>query len=476
LTTRRYLNVLGSARTAQTRIVYLYGVKHIVVPVVALLGDVIVRPLGSRGPELVPASELQLVPQAWNGRPVVLGHPYDGTVSANDPAVLDAYAFGTMFFARYDTGALQCDAYLNTARAEQLGGSCVDLLVKCINGEAVEVSVGAYVTLIESPGVHNGQPYIGYWSGIVPDHLAFLPEGQIGACSIDMGCGAMRAAIDRTLPTTTIQTTTPTHTTGANAMCQHQLFGFTFGTLRAASMAEAQELAGLVKDELARVGLDEHCLDRRGVFNKGALPAAEQRARARYARGERAQPRAAAQTATTATTGQDGAGVYESSYGLITASSRAEAEHIERMMAETVDTIGGGTRELAGNNFVRQLAAGAVRRRLQAEADNRETVQQLRQTLPPDAKDLVTRACSSVATLQDIGEVGLLLLAHHDRSTLRQLAELGDRERDRFVAMRAAGEGAYYVPERDPWTLGRAAHVVRQLKARTGHHDVYTYP
>ena len=64
-------------------------------------------------------------------------------------------------------------------------------------GEMIEVSVGAWVSAERSSGTADGQRYSAVWRDIVPDHLAMLPEGTEGACSVDMGCGAPRANAER---------------------------------------------------------------------------------------------------------------------------------------------------------------------------------------------------------------------------------------------------------------------------------------
>jgi len=47
----------------------------------------------------------------------------------------------------------------------------------------------------ETKGIKNGKPYQAIWRHITPDHLAILPEGKIGACSVAMGCGIRHATV-----------------------------------------------------------------------------------------------------------------------------------------------------------------------------------------------------------------------------------------------------------------------------------------
>jgi len=46
----------------------------------------------------------------------------------------------------------------------------------------------------DKPGTFNGKQYFASWLETVGDHLAFLP-GSRGACSVEMGCGTHRAAM-----------------------------------------------------------------------------------------------------------------------------------------------------------------------------------------------------------------------------------------------------------------------------------------
>lgn len=166
------------------------GVEHLVAPVVALVGDVVVRPSNSLGPEYVPANVLSLIPESWNGRPVVYNHPSNDTGSANDPSILDSMCFGSMFNTTFEDKKLKAEVWLDKSRADTIGAS--EAVTRCANGETVEVSVGAFVLLKKESGVLDGKPYEYIWQGVIPDHLALLENGSTGACSVEMGCGTPR--------------------------------------------------------------------------------------------------------------------------------------------------------------------------------------------------------------------------------------------------------------------------------------------
>jgi hypothetical protein len=68
-----------------------------------------------------------------------------------------------------------------------------DMYARLLAGKIEEVSVGAFVSAAQTSGQFNGKNYKAIWGDTTGDHLAFLPDGR-GACSIEMGCGACRAA------------------------------------------------------------------------------------------------------------------------------------------------------------------------------------------------------------------------------------------------------------------------------------------
>lgn len=168
---------------------------HLIVPVVALVEGVIF-PVNAETPELVLADELAPTVGAWNGEPVCFDHPnVNGTrISANDPTILERFMVGRLFNARMDGDRLKVEAWLDTKRCESMGGQALELLERIRAGELVEVSVGAFVVAERLEGVHDGKRFAAVWREIGPDHLAMLPAGVEGACSVGMGCGAPRAA------------------------------------------------------------------------------------------------------------------------------------------------------------------------------------------------------------------------------------------------------------------------------------------
>lgn len=168
------------------------GKEHLVVPVIALMEGVI-HAVNAKDPEFVSEKVLKAASATWNGRPLVLGHPAKNGVqiSANDPTVLEAQSFGTIFNTRMSNKRMLMDAFVDPDRAEKVGGK--EFLKDLESGTPIEVSVGSYVYSSAEEGKFNGRAYSARWEQAIGDHLAFLP-GKTGACSIKMGCGAHRAA------------------------------------------------------------------------------------------------------------------------------------------------------------------------------------------------------------------------------------------------------------------------------------------
>lgn len=167
---------------------------HVVVPVIALVEGVL-HAANSESPELVLAEEFEKCPDGWNGRPVVWDHPsLNGQrVSANEPMVLERMQLGQIFNAKVVGKQLHLEAWIDVVQAKK-SKEGARTLERIQSGETLEVSVGAFVDTESKFGMFGGKKFAGVWRAIVPDHLAMLPEGVPGACSVEMGCGAPRAA------------------------------------------------------------------------------------------------------------------------------------------------------------------------------------------------------------------------------------------------------------------------------------------
>ncbi len=181
---------VANIRTAEFR-----GDEHTVIPVVALVEGVLWA-ANSPKPELALAEEFGRFPEGWNGSPVVFDHPKnsDGVpIAANSPEVLEANAFGHMFNTTLDGTKLKSEIWINAELVENLSEEAQATVHKLMAGdEIVEVSTGLFLMSEPSSGKFNGEAFEAIWRNIVPDHLAVLPEGVPGACSVADGCGAPR--------------------------------------------------------------------------------------------------------------------------------------------------------------------------------------------------------------------------------------------------------------------------------------------
>lgn len=188
--------VLAAKADGEIRIAQYNNQEHIVIPVV-MMCEGVVWAVNSPFPALVLEEEFGKVPNGWNGRPVVGGHPYKHgeAVSANAPDVLEQNAFGFIFNTQVKNKRLCAEAWIDPVRASRPGSIGERTLERIKEGkEILEVSVGVFTDVEMKKGVFNGMQFEGIWRDYVPDHLAILAEGDIGACSVEMGCGAMRAA------------------------------------------------------------------------------------------------------------------------------------------------------------------------------------------------------------------------------------------------------------------------------------------
>lgn len=191
----RAFHVQASADTSSVRNETFMGREFLVIPIVCLVQGVL-HSANAEAPELALYSEFAAVPAGWNGRPLMMNHPsINGEPTyANQPKILEAFAFGYLFntIGDIDTLSLKSEAWIDVLRVTELGGEVQTTIDRINAGETIEVSTGLFCATLESSGLYNGIKYEGIWQNIVPDHLAFLSEGSIGACSIEMGCGTPR--------------------------------------------------------------------------------------------------------------------------------------------------------------------------------------------------------------------------------------------------------------------------------------------
>jgi len=135
---------------------------------------------GSDGPQFWSGEVIKAMEGLWAGTPVALGHPYGSNGKPVSIKAAPNHVIGTVSNPRYDPATKSLRAVIKVPegvwRVNQLGN-------------LREVSVGVFTDSIVDNGWHNGKRFIGRTRRAVPDHLAILPEGQVGACSWESGCG-----------------------------------------------------------------------------------------------------------------------------------------------------------------------------------------------------------------------------------------------------------------------------------------------
>jgi hypothetical protein len=181
-------NSLQSNFTSQDyvpRVVNWNNESFYVVPVIMMVEGV---HNGSHGPIFHSINELGKITGAWNGIPVTIGHPFDEYgefVSANSPEILDEWSVGKIFNTFVEDEKLKAEAWLNIEKLKKVSYETFQAIQL---GKILEVSVGIFSDEDYQEGDWNEEHYIAVAKNHRPDHLALLP-GEIGACSIDDGCG-----------------------------------------------------------------------------------------------------------------------------------------------------------------------------------------------------------------------------------------------------------------------------------------------
>lgn len=160
------------------------GRPHWVLPVIMMIEGV---HSGSGGPLLYTAEELGKFANAWNGTPVVVGHPSDvdeNPVSANSPD-LTSEIVGRLYNTHMEGLKLKAEAWVDIARLREVSPEAVEYIEE---HRALEVSVGVFSEELNVQGEFDNEEYRAIAQNLRPDHLALLP-GAIGACSFNDGCG-----------------------------------------------------------------------------------------------------------------------------------------------------------------------------------------------------------------------------------------------------------------------------------------------
>lgn len=183
----RILQNLVANFNGRTRRESLLGRDYLVAPATLIVPGVL---NGSKGPLLYPMDEIEADYTAWNGMPLVAGHPIvNGEhVSARSPNILNKFGIGYVYNSTVEN-KLAAEAWFDV----ELTNSRAPLIMeKLLRNEPVELSTGLFTDNIPVHGtpVHNGKSYVAVARNYKPDHLAVFID-QRGACSNADGCGIL---------------------------------------------------------------------------------------------------------------------------------------------------------------------------------------------------------------------------------------------------------------------------------------------
>lgn len=176
-------NLVGKTRRAT-----LNGRDYIVAPLSLIVTGVL---NGSKGALFYPSDEIGKDPQRWNHTPIVVYHPVVNgqNVSARDPDVLDKSGIGIVMKSYVKNGKLRAEGWFDVDATRRIHPG---ILANLEAGRPIELSTGLFTTNETAPlgSNYRGASYDYIARDYVPDHLAILPD-QIGACSINDGCGVL---------------------------------------------------------------------------------------------------------------------------------------------------------------------------------------------------------------------------------------------------------------------------------------------
>jgi hypothetical protein len=144
---------------------------------------------GSGGAVYYPANELRDSTVLWNGKPVVVYHPDQyGESWTGLPEVYNKSKVGTIFNTVFENRSLKAEAWIDVERVQEVDDRVYQALML---RQPMEVSTGLLIGNDRTGGCFNGKNYDQTARGLVPDHLAILPDIK-GACSLKDGCGLAR--------------------------------------------------------------------------------------------------------------------------------------------------------------------------------------------------------------------------------------------------------------------------------------------
>lgn len=175
-------------QVGKTRRATLHGRDWIVAPLSMIVPGIL---NGSKGPLLYPEEECERSAESWNHIPLTAYHPeLNGQhVSARDPDVIDRQGIGVVLHAKYANGKLRGEGWFDVEKTAKVEPRILNALER---GQPIELSTGLFTDNYPAPpnANHHGRGYDYVARNYRPDHLAVLPD-QVGACSLNDGCGVL---------------------------------------------------------------------------------------------------------------------------------------------------------------------------------------------------------------------------------------------------------------------------------------------
>jgi hypothetical protein len=178
------LQRITANKTGRYRKSVLHGQEYIVAPVRMIVAGVLT---GNRGSLLYPPNEIRRSVSAWNGMPIVVDHPKEGSryISARNPNVIDKVGVGFVFNANYSDDNLDAEAWIDIKKLKTVNRQLAD---RVLRDEQIEISTGLGTENEPNKGNFKRKQYDYIAKNYAPDHLALLPTDK-GACSLNDGCG-----------------------------------------------------------------------------------------------------------------------------------------------------------------------------------------------------------------------------------------------------------------------------------------------
>lgn len=171
------------------------GREYYVAPLTLIVPGVL---NGSQGALYYPPEEIARNVSDWNGMPLVLGHPtrmgYNVSFGDLDDKERSKTILGEVRNAHTNPhGSLKAQGWFDIENVRRISPQILNSLE---NHRPIELSTGLFTDNKEAPkgSVFNGRngprEYEYTAHNYRPDHLAILPN-QVGACSVNDGCGVL---------------------------------------------------------------------------------------------------------------------------------------------------------------------------------------------------------------------------------------------------------------------------------------------